>query len=154
MYRFAHDAKKRFPDKLVVFRQGDFYEALGYDAVMLVEHAGLNPMGGNDSKGGVPRAGFPVAAIHDRLRDLLHAGFSIAVGEEVPKQFQRTKSTANKERYIAAVVTPASPEYLNGLAASNNTSTADLLLSARPPPLMGITASARGWVGLLTDVSV
>jgi len=25
---------------------GDFYEAFGVDAVMLVEHAGLNPMGG------------------------------------------------------------------------------------------------------------
>ena len=25
---------------------GDFYEAFGVDAVMLVEYAGLNPMGG------------------------------------------------------------------------------------------------------------
>lgn len=34
-------------------RVGDFYEAFGADAIMLVEHAGLNPMGGK------PRAGCP-----------------------------------------------------------------------------------------------
>ena len=41
--------------------KGDFYEALGHDAVQLVEHAGLNPMGGIDSKEGV-RPALPLAA--------------------------------------------------------------------------------------------
>lgn len=34
---------------------GEFYEAVGIDAVLLVQHAGLNPMG----SGVPPRAGCP-----------------------------------------------------------------------------------------------
>lgn len=42
-----------------LFQVGDFYEALGIDACVLVEYAGLNPFGGlrTDS---IPRAGCPV----------------------------------------------------------------------------------------------
>jgi hypothetical protein len=38
---------------------GEFYEAVGFDACMLVEYAGLNPMGGLHSDG-VPKTGCPV----------------------------------------------------------------------------------------------
>ena len=41
---------------------GDFYEALGIDACVLVEYAGLNPFGGLRSDS-VPRAGCPVVVI-------------------------------------------------------------------------------------------
>lgn len=44
----------------VLFLQvGDFYEALGVDACILVEYAGLNPFGGLRSDS-IPRAGCPV----------------------------------------------------------------------------------------------
>lgn len=38
---------------------GEFYEALGMDACILVEYAGLNPFGGLRSDS-IPRAGCPV----------------------------------------------------------------------------------------------
>ena len=38
---------------------GDFYEAIGFDACILVEHAGLNPFGGLRSDS-IPKAGCPV----------------------------------------------------------------------------------------------
>lgn len=38
---------------------GDFYEAIGIDACILVEYAGLNPFGGLRSDS-IPRAGCPV----------------------------------------------------------------------------------------------
>ena len=41
---------------------GDFYEAIGIDACILVEYAGLNPFGGLRSDS-VPRAGCPVVVI-------------------------------------------------------------------------------------------
>lgn len=44
----------------VLFLQvGDFYEAIGIDACILVEYAGLNPFGGLRSDS-IPRAGCPV----------------------------------------------------------------------------------------------
>ena len=56
LYDYALDVKAAHPRKVLLIRVGEFYEALGYDAVMLVMHAGLNPMGG---VGAVPRAGCP-----------------------------------------------------------------------------------------------
>jgi DNA mismatch repair ATPase MutS len=38
---------------------GDFYEAIGFDACILVEHAGLNPFGGLRSDS-IPKAGCPI----------------------------------------------------------------------------------------------
>lgn len=41
------------------FQVGDFYEAIGIDACILVEYAGLNPFGGLRSDS-IPKAGCPV----------------------------------------------------------------------------------------------
>ena len=45
------------------FQVGDFYEAIGIDACILVEYAGLNPFGGLRSDS-VPKAGCPVVVHH------------------------------------------------------------------------------------------
>lgn len=42
-----------------LFKVGEFYEAIGIDACILVEYAGLNPFGGLRSDS-IPRAGCPV----------------------------------------------------------------------------------------------
>ena len=53
---------------------GEFYETLGTDAVMLVQWAGLNPMG----EGNPPRAGCPIANLRRTLHDLVEgAGLSV-----------------------------------------------------------------------------
>ena len=51
-----------------------------YDAVILVMHAGLNPMG----TGGVPRAGCPIIKVQETLDRLTQRWFSVVVCEEVP----------------------------------------------------------------------
>ena len=45
-----------------LFQVGDFYEAIGIDACILVEYAGLNPFGGLRSDS-IPRAGCPVMVL-------------------------------------------------------------------------------------------
>lgn len=50
---------KNFAAIVLYFQVGDFYEALGIDACILVEYAGLNPFGGLRSDS-VPKAGCPV----------------------------------------------------------------------------------------------
>lgn len=56
-------ANTEFCDPLLplfpLFKVGDFYEAIGIDACILVEYAGLNPFGGLRSDS-IPRAGCPV----------------------------------------------------------------------------------------------
>lgn len=43
----------------ILIQVGEFYEAIGFDACVLVEYAGLNPFGGLRSDS-IPRAGCPV----------------------------------------------------------------------------------------------
>jgi len=43
-FSFFHETKKDYPDKIVLVRVGEFYETIGIDAILLVQHAGLNPM--------------------------------------------------------------------------------------------------------------
>ena len=75
--RFVLDAKSAHADKIVLVRVGEFYEAFGIDAVMLVEHCGLNPMGGR------PRAGCPWRNVQSTLDGLTSSGLSVAVYEEL-----------------------------------------------------------------------
>jgi hypothetical protein len=63
----------------VLTRIGDFYEASGMDAVLLVEHAGLNAMAPGS---GIPRAGCPKDNIRRTLDCLVgQAGLSVVSGE-------------------------------------------------------------------------
>ena len=61
--------KEKRPDQLLLIRVGEFYEAYGLDALMLVEHAGLNPMGRK------ARAGCPISNIQATLDDLASLHF-------------------------------------------------------------------------------
>ena len=101
---FAVAQKDKHPEKVLLFRVGEFYEAFGSDALMLVEHAGLNPMGGKC------RAGCPVSNVQPTLDSLTSAGLSVAVYEETgppPTKGERIK------RQLMQVVTRASPTYLH-----------------------------------------
>lgn len=44
LYSFFKDVRRKHPTKVLLVRVGDFYEAYGYCAVMLVQYAGLNPV--------------------------------------------------------------------------------------------------------------
>jgi hypothetical protein len=83
---------------LMTWRQvGEFYETVGYDACLLVEYAGLNPMGGLNSHY-VPKAGCPVVNLRQTINDLTSHGFSVSVIEEVQGP---SSSRERKKRYLA-----------------------------------------------------
>eukprot|EP00966_Prymnesium_polylepis_P041078 953449-Prymnesium_polylepis.1 len=42
---YAAREKERHPEKVLLIKVGEFYESFGVDALMLVQHAALNPMG-------------------------------------------------------------------------------------------------------------
>ena len=50
--------------------QGNFYETIGFDAVVLAEYAGCNPMGIKE-----PQAGVPLVNIYRTLKDLTDNGY-------------------------------------------------------------------------------
>ncbi|RWW50365.1 hypothetical protein BHE74_00043389 [Ensete ventricosum] len=63
-------------DGFIFPQVGDFYEAVGFDACVLVEYAGLNPFGGlrTDS---IPRAGCPVMVV--RAYQAVCSGVSLGI---------------------------------------------------------------------------
>ena len=144
LYDYALDVKRTHPTKVLLIRVGEFYEALGYDAVLLVMHAGLNPMG----TAGVPRAGCPLVKVQETLDRLTHRGFAVVVCEEVPSMNPYGQRAPPKERYVAAVITPASPQYVVGAADAGDDVAFD---GDAPPPVVAAAATATGYTLISVD---
>ncbi|EEF34012.1 ATP binding protein, putative [Ricinus communis] len=127
--------KSKFPREVLLCRVGDFYEAIGIDACILVEYAGLNPFGGlrTDS---VPRAGCPVVNLRQTLDDLTRNGYSVCIVEEVQGP---TQARSRKGRFISGHAHPGNP-YVFGLAGVDHD-----LDFPEPMPVVGISRSASGY---------
>ncbi|KAK1421082.1 hypothetical protein QVD17_23171 [Tagetes erecta] len=127
--------KSRFPREVLLCRVGDFYEAIGFDACILVEYAGLNPCGGLRSDS-VPKAGCPVVNLRQTLDDLTRNGFSVCIVEEVQGP---TQARSRKSRFISGHAHPGSP-YVFGLIEDDRD-----LEFPEPMPVVGISRSAKGY---------
>ncbi|GMN61492.1 hypothetical protein TIFTF001_030573 [Ficus carica] len=127
--------KSKFPHEILVCRVGEFYEAIGIDACLLVEYAGLNPFGGLRSDS-IPRAGCPVMNLRQTLDDLTRNGYSVCIVEEVQGP---TNARSRKSRFISGHAHPGSP-YVFGLVGLDHD-----LDFPEPMPVVGISRSARGY---------
>nr|WHU50367.1 MutS-like protein [Allium cepa] len=127
--------KSRFPREVLLCRVGDFYEAIGFDACILVEYAGLNPFGGMRTDS-IPRAGCPVVNLHQTLDDLTRNGFSVNIVEEIQGP---TQARSRKGRFISGHAYPGSP-YVFGLAAADHD-----VDFPEPMPVVGISRFAKGY---------
>ncbi|CAJ1388345.1 unnamed protein product [Effrenium voratum] len=94
--------KSQQPHTVLLVQVGDFFEAWGVDAVMLVQWCGLNPMARR------ARAGFPVnaASLQQTVDCLTRADLSVAVYVQSAE-----KKTV---RVLRQVLTPGAPSYLHG----------------------------------------
>ena len=91
--------KKEHPEKLIMTRVGKFYESYGIDAIMLMEHCGLKPMGN------AARAGTPIQNIQSTLNDLTNVGLSIAIYEESDgMEDDNRKDKQMKQRFLSQVI--------------------------------------------------
>ena len=96
------DAKRRYPDALVFFRMGDFYEMFHDDAKLASKELGLT-LTARDKERRIPMAGVPVKAAESYLQRLLERGHKVAICEQTsdPKE---TKGLL--ERDVVRVLTP------------------------------------------------
>jgi DNA mismatch repair protein MutS len=81
--------KKQYPDKVIFFRMGDFYEMFFEDAKVAHEVLGLALTSrGEHLNEKVPLAGFPYHALDQYLDKMVKAGYQVAICEQVedPKQ--------------------------------------------------------------------
>jgi len=74
--------KSKYPDTVLLFRMGDFYETFEEDAKITSKVLGIVlTKRGNGAAGDVPLAGFPYHALDAYLPKLLRAGYRVAICE-------------------------------------------------------------------------
>ncbi|HDR05644.1 MAG TPA: DNA mismatch repair protein MutS [Candidatus Marinimicrobia bacterium] len=104
LMRQYHAIKKKHPDKIVLFRMGDFYETFDEDAKVTAKTLGITlTKRSNGAAGKTPLAGFPHHALDAYLHKLLRAGLRVAICEQLedPKQ-----AKGIVKRDITEIVTP------------------------------------------------
>ena len=75
-------AKAQYPDALLFFRMGDFYELFFEDAVVASKELQLT-LTARDKAKQVPMCGVPYHAVEGYLQRLLRRGFRVAICEQM-----------------------------------------------------------------------
>lgn len=78
------EIKSKYPDAVLLFRVGDFYETFGQDAVIASEVLGIVlTKRSNGAAASVELAGFPHHALDTYLHKLVKAGYRVAVCDQL-----------------------------------------------------------------------
>ena len=98
------EIKNKYPDTLLLFRMGDFYETFDEDAKLTAKILGIVLTKRSNGKASdVPLAGFPYHAIDNYLPKLVKAGHRIAICEQI----EDPKSAKGiVKRDVVEIVTP------------------------------------------------
>ncbi len=108
------ELKRQYPDAILFFRLGDFYETFDEDAEVVSRELDLVLTSRNVAKGvRVPMAGVPYHAVDTYLARLIEKGYRVAIAEQIGDQPVR----GLMPRKVVRVVTPGTvlePELLPG----------------------------------------
>ena len=141
------EIKAQYPDALLFYRMGDFYEMFFEDAVNAAEalDIALTKRGKHEDRD-IPMCGVPVHAAEGYLLTLIRKGFRVAVGEQLESPAEAKKRGAKSvvKRDVVRLVTPG-------------TLTEDSLLEARRHNFLVSYAELRdqaalAWADISTGV--
>ncbi len=109
--------KKKYPDCLLLFRMGDFYECFLEDAKVLSEdlQVVLTSRGKGEKK--VPLAGIPYHALHQYLKKLIEKGRKVAICEQLEDP-KFAKGIVKRD--VVRVITPGTLIEESLLSFANN----------------------------------
>jgi len=96
--------KQKYPDAILLFRVGDFYETFGQDAIIAAQVLGITLTKRNNGAASASElAGFPHHSIDTYLHKLVKAGYRVAVCDQLedPKQAKGVV-----KRGVTEMVTP------------------------------------------------
>ncbi|KYP14088.1 DNA mismatch repair protein MutS [Flavihumibacter sp. CACIAM 22H1] len=96
--------KQRYPDAVLLFRVGDFYETFGQDAIIASQVLGITlTKRNNGAASSSELAGFPHHALDTYLHKLVKAGYRVAICDQLedPKQ-----AKGIVKRGVTEMVTP------------------------------------------------
>src|SRR6188474_1967159 len=96
--------KQKYPDAILLFRVGDFYETFGEDAIKASQVLGITLTKRNNGDANSSQlAGFPHHALDTYLHKLVKAGYRVAICDQLedPKQ-----AKGIVKRGVTELVTP------------------------------------------------
>jgi len=102
MRQFAR-FKEKYPDCILFFRMGDFYETFYEDAKTCSRVLGLTLTSRSKGDNPIPLAGVPYHAVDGYLKKMLQAGYRVAVCEQVEDP-KTAKGVVKRD--IVRIVTP------------------------------------------------
>jgi len=134
-----HHFKEKYPDAILFFRMGDFYETFYEDAKICSRVLGLALTSRSKGENPIPLAGLPYHAVDGYLKKMLQAGYKVAVCEQVEDP-ARAKGVVKRD--VVRIVTPG-------------TLTDEMLLDSRRDNFLcavglGAKSSALAWVDIST----
>ncbi|MEP7323568.1 MAG: DNA mismatch repair protein MutS, partial [Saprospiraceae bacterium] len=77
--------KGKYPDAILLFRVGDFYETFGEDAITAARVLGIIQTKRNNGSSFIELAGFPYHSLNTYLPKLVRAGYRVAICEQMEK---------------------------------------------------------------------
>lgn len=95
--------KKKYPQTILLFRVGDFYETFGQDAITTSKILGIILTSRNNGGSDVELAGFPFHSLDMYLPRLVKAGYRVAICEQLEKPSKEKKIV---KRGVTEIVTP------------------------------------------------
>ena len=95
--------KAKYPEALLLYRVGDFYETFGDDAVKAAQVLGITLTSRNNGGSDTELAGFPYHSVDTYLPRLVRAGYRVAICEQLEKPSKEKKIV---KRGVTEIVTP------------------------------------------------
>ncbi|MGI4851658.1 MAG: DNA mismatch repair protein MutS [Janthinobacterium lividum] len=133
MMQQYHEIKKQYPDCLLFYRMGDFYELFFDDAVQAADvlNITLTRRGKNEGED-IPMCGVPFHAYDTYLSRLVRQGFRVAICEQIedPKEAKKRGGKTLVRRDVVRVITPGTLTEDTLLDAQRNNFLVALLASS------------------------
>ena len=106
--------KQRYPDEILFFRMGDFYEMFLEDAKIA---SGILDIALTSRQDNIPMCGLPYHASENYIARLLKAGYRVAICEQMEK-FPSNGNIVKRE--VVRIVTPGTIVESNLLQTDDN----------------------------------
>ena len=155
MMKQYREWKRRYPDYLLLFRLGDFYEAFYEDAAIAARALDITLTSRQKGDGAIPMAGVPHHAVEGYIARLIRTGHKVAVCDQVEAAASKGRKLIRRE--VVRLVTPGTVTDAGLLDGRQHNFLAALAPAAGPGDRLGVAlvdvTTADFWVGEADDAA-